>query len=154
MRTAHYSFTALVYGFASAVATVTRFIKPVTGYLHRRGTRVATYADDGQAAGRTKESAEQDFCFTLPVFQLAGFKVQWKKMSQQATRVLRYLGFEIDSLSRSYRLSQDKLTYLLQVATRKLDAGMRQTPTEVRVAAELLGRLAACRLFHGKVLHI
>ncbi len=33
----YYCFTVMVYGFASAVATVTRLVKPVTGYLHRKG---------------------------------------------------------------------------------------------------------------------
>ncbi len=106
----YYCFTVLVYGFASAVATVTRLIKPITGYLHKKGIRVAIYVDDGQVAGKTKAAAEQDFRFTLSVFQLAGWNVQWKKTSTQATQVLRYLGFKVDSINRSYRLPQDKLT--------------------------------------------
>ncbi len=38
--------------------------------------------------------------------------------------------------------------------TWELHAGISQTLTEVRVAADLLRRLIACRLSHGKVLHI
>jgi hypothetical protein len=150
----YYCFTVLVNGFASAVATVTRLIKPITGYLHKKGIRVAIYVDDGQVAGKTKAAAEQDFRFSLSVFQLAGWNVQWKKTSTQATQVLRYLGFEVDSINRSHRLPQDKLTYLQQVVDRELTGGIGQRPMEVRAAAELLGRLAACKTSHGKVLHI
>jgi hypothetical protein len=150
----YYCFTVLVYGFASAVATVTRLIKPVTGYLHKKGIRMAIYVDDGQVVGKTKETTEQEFHFTLTVFQLAGWNVQWKKTSTQATQVLRYLGFEVDSISRSYRLPQDKLDYLQQVVSRELTGGIGQRTTAVRAAAELLGRLAACKTSHGKVLHI
>jgi hypothetical protein len=150
----YYCFTVLVYGFSSAVATVTRLIKPVTGHLHKKGIRVAIYVDDGQVAGKTKEATEQEFRFTLTVFQLAGWNVQWKKTSTQATQVLRYLGFEVDSINRSYRLPQDKLAYLQQVVNRELAGGIGQRTTAVRTAAELLGRLAVCKTSHGKVLHI
>jgi hypothetical protein len=42
-----YCFTVVVYGFASAVATLSQLVKPVIGYLHRKGIRVAVYVDDG-----------------------------------------------------------------------------------------------------------
>jgi hypothetical protein len=88
------------------------------------------------------------------VFHLAGWNIQWKKTAQQAAQSIRYLGFEVDSLNGCYRIPQDKLTYILQVIHRELEHGSRQSATPVRAAAELLGRLAACRLSHGRVLHI
>jgi hypothetical protein len=144
----------MVYGFASAVATVTRLVKPVTGYLHRKGIRVAVYVDDGQVVAQGKETAEQQFQFTLLIFQLAGWNVQWKKTSQQVTQEIRYLGFEVNSNAGCYTLPQDKMSHLLQVVAREWSNGLQQKATPVRAAAELLGRLAACRLSHRKVLHI
>ncbi len=149
-----YCFMVMVYGFASAVATVTRLVKPVTGDLHRKGIRVAVYVDNGQVAAQGKEMAEQQFQFTLLIFQLAGWNVQWKKTSQQVAQEIRYLGFEVNSNAGCYKLPQDKMSHLLQVVAREWNNGLQQTATPVRAAAELLGRLAACRLSHGKVLHI
>ncbi len=120
----YYCFTVLVYGFASAVATVTRLIKPITGYLHKKRHQ-SRHIRGRRAGGREdKGGSGAGFRFTLFVFQLAGWNVQWTKTSQQATQVLRYLGFEVDSLNRSYRLPQDKLAYLQQVVTRELNGGM------------------------------
>jgi hypothetical protein len=78
-----YCFTVLVYGLDSAVAAVTRLVKPIMGYLHRKGIRTAVSVDDRQEAGQQKETAEQHFRFTLMMFQLTGWNIQWKKTSQQ-----------------------------------------------------------------------
>ncbi len=66
---------------------------------------------------------------------------------------IRYLGFEVDSLNSCYRLPQDKLEYILRVKDRELDSGSQQSGTPARAAAKILGRLAACRLSHGRMLH-
>jgi hypothetical protein len=149
-----YCFTVLVYGFASLVAAVTRLIKPILGHLHRQGLRTAIYVDNGQVIGQGKETVDQHFRFTLLVFQLAGWNIQWKKTVQQTAQSIKYLGFEVDSLNGCYRIPQDKITNILQVIGRELEHGSRQSATLVRAAAELLGRLAACRLSHGRVLHV
>jgi hypothetical protein len=88
------------------------------------------------------------------IFQLVGWNIQWKKTSQQVSQDIRYLGFEVDSIASCYRLPLNKLSHLLQVVARELAVGLKQAETPVRAASELLGRLSACRLFHGKVLHI
>ncbi len=104
-------------------------------------------------AAQGKEMAEHHFQFTLLIFQLAGWNIQWKKTSQQVSQDIRYLGFEVDSIASCYRLPLNKLSHLLQVVARELAVGLKQAETPVRVASELLGRLSACRLFHGKVPH-
>jgi hypothetical protein len=122
----YYCFMVLAYSFTSPVATVTRLIKPITGYLHRKGIRIATCVDDGQVAGRNKVSAEQDFCFMFLVFQLTGWNVQWKKKAQQATCIsaaeaagwdckivwqvesLKELKWKQENLERFNRMYRDK----------------------------------------------
>jgi hypothetical protein len=149
-----YCFTVMVYGYAPAVAVVTRLVRPVVSYAHCLGIRTAMFVDDGLVAGESKLEAEEDTELVLELFRLSGWNVQWKKTSVTAEQKVRYLGVEVDCKTMQYRLLEDKLAEVEQVLDREIAKGSRAEKSTKREAAEVLGKLAACRITHGAVMHI
>jgi hypothetical protein len=72
-----FRFNIMVYGFAPAVAVVTRLIKPLQAALHEAGIKTAIYVDDGQVLAGSAEEARQDMATVVTAFQLAGWNIQW-----------------------------------------------------------------------------
>jgi hypothetical protein len=149
-----YCFTVMVYGYAPAVAVVTRMVRPVVSFAHKLGIRTSIFVDDGLAAGDSKQEAESNTELVLELFQWAGWNIQWKKTSTEAQQRVRYLGVEVDTENMEFRLPEDKLKDIEVTLDREIGRGLRKEGSEKKEAAELLGKLAACRVTHGEVLHI
>jgi hypothetical protein len=149
-----YCFTVIVYGYAPAVAVVTRMVRPIVSFAHKLGIRISIFVDDGLVAGESKLEAEDNTELVLDLFQQAGWNIQWKKTSTEAQQRVRYLGVEVDTESMEFRLPEDKLKDIEATLNREVGRGLRKEGSEKKEAAELLGKLAACKVTHGEVLHI
>jgi hypothetical protein len=149
-----YCFTVMVYGYAPAVAVVTRMVRPVVSFAHKLGIRTSIFVDDGLVAGESKQEAENNTELVLELFQQAGWNIQWKKTSTEAQQRVRYLGVEVDTENMEFRLPEDKLKDIEATLDREIGRGLRKEGSEKKEAAELLGKLAACGVTHGEVLHI
>jgi hypothetical protein len=136
----------MVYDYAPAVAVVTRLVRSVLAYAHNQGIKASMFEDDGQVIGETKEETEEAVTLLWDLFQLAGWNIQWKKMTVTAQQQVRYLGVEVDCMEMIYRLPEDKRTDVVAGLEREIARGESGTWTPVREAAELLGKLAACKL--------
>jgi hypothetical protein len=144
----------MVYGYAPAVAVVTRLVRPVLAYAHLQGIRTSMFVDDGQVSRETKEETEEAARLLWDLFQMAGWNIQWKKTTKAAEQKVRYLGVEVDCKDMVYRLPEDKLVDIEAGLDRELAKGRCGKQTEVREAAEVLGKLAACKLTHGRTIHM
>jgi hypothetical protein len=72
----------MLYGFAPAVAVVTRLIKPLQSALNKAGIRTSIDVDDGQVLARNADEARQDMVTVVTAIQLAGWNIQWAKTMQ------------------------------------------------------------------------
>ncbi len=147
-----YCFKVMVYGYAPAVAVVTKLVRPVLAYAHLQGLRASMFVDDGQVSGETKEETEEATRLLWDLFKMAGWNIQWKKTTKSAEQKVRYLGVEVDCKDMVYRLPEDKLADIEAGLDRELAKGRSGRQTEVREAAEVLGKLAACKLTHGRTI--
>ncbi len=150
----YYCFKVMVYGFAPAVAVVTRLVRPIQAYLHERGIKTCMFVDDNNVGGETQEETERAMNLALMVYRLAGWNIQWKKTTTSAEQKIRYLGVEVNTERMEYRLPKDKEDKVLEDVTREWKRGISGEKTAARETAELLGKLASCRTTHGPVLHI
>ncbi len=153
-REQYYCFKVMVYGFAPAVAVVTRLVRPAQAFLHERGVKSCMFVDDNNVAGETKDETERAMQLALLVYRLAGWNIQWKKKTPKAEQQIRYLGVQIDTKRMEYKLPEDKEREVLVSVNREWQRGNRGQRTTAKEAAEMLGKLAACRTTHGPVLHI
>jgi hypothetical protein len=80
-----YCFMVMVYGYAPAVAVVTRMVRPVVSFAHKLGIRTSIFVDDGLVAGESKLEEEVQ----------AGWNIQWKKTSTEAQQGVRYLEWKL-----------------------------------------------------------
>jgi hypothetical protein len=71
-----------------------------------------------------------------------------------AEQKVRYLGVEVDCKDMGYRLPEDKLADVVAGLDREIAKGRRGRRTMVREAAEVLGKLAACKLTYGRTIHM
>jgi hypothetical protein len=150
----YYCFNIMVYGFAPAVAVVTRLIKPLQGLLHEAGIRTSIYVDDGQVLGSSENEARQDMEVTVTAFQLAGWNIQWKKTNVEPAKNLKYLGFIVDTERMEYRASPEKQEAIIASAARIAEQARTDRVVGARDLSKLLGKLAALRVSHGRALHI
>jgi hypothetical protein len=120
-------------------------------YAHMLGISSAIFVDDGKVAGESKQEAEEAMELVFELFRLAGWDLQRKKTSLEAEQKVLYLGVEVDCGKMIYKLLEDKSADVEQVLDRKINRGEESTKRE---AAYLLGKLTACRLMHGAILHI
>jgi hypothetical protein len=144
-----FRFNIMVYGFAPAVAVVTRLIKPLQSTLHEAGIRTSIYVDDGQVLARSKDEARQDMVTVVTAFQLAGWNIQWAKTVQEPERSLKYLGFINDTEKMEYRASIEKQDVILSLTSEVLHQATTTGEVGARELSRLLGKLAALRVSHG-----
>jgi hypothetical protein len=149
-----FRFNIMVYGFAPAVAVVTRLIKPLQSTLHEAGIRTSIYVDDGQVLARSKDEARQDMVTVVTAFQLAGWNIQWAKTVQEPERSLKYLGFINDTEKMEYRASIEKQDVILSLTSEVLHQATTTGEVGARELSRLLGKLAALRVSHGRALHV
>jgi hypothetical protein len=116
----YYCFKVMVYGFAPAVAVVTRLVRPAQAFLHKRGVKSCMFVDDNNVAGETKEETERAMQLALLVYRLAGWNIQWKKTTTKAEKQIRYLGVQIDTKRMEYKLPEDKEREVLSSVNRKV----------------------------------
>jgi hypothetical protein len=115
------------------------------------GIRSAIFVDYGKVAGESKQEAEEAMELVLELFGLSGWNIQRKKTSVEAEQKVRYLGVEVDCGKMPYKLLEDKSAEVEHMLDRKINRGEESTQRE---AADLLGKLTACRIMHGAILHI
>ncbi len=149
-----YRFNIMVYGFAPAVAVVTRLIKPLQAALHEAGIKTAIYVDDGQVLAGNAEEARQDMTTVVTAFQLAGWNIQWAKTVQEPEKCLKYLGFINDTEKMEYRASAEKQDVILILASKVRHEGKAKGEVGARDLSRLLGKIAALRISHGRALHV
>jgi hypothetical protein len=149
-----YCFNVMVYGYAAAAAVVTRLIKPIIGYLHNAGIRIAIYMDDGNVVGRSEKETEEAMKMAITAFRLSGWNIQWAKSSMQPVSEVKYLGFNINLTEFTYSAAEGKLDSVsVQIQEVKVAAAAGQG-IPARTVAQVLGKLAALRVSHGSIIAI
>ncbi len=149
-----YCFNVMVYGYAAAAAVVTRLIKPIIGYLHNAGIRIAIYMDDGSVVGRSEKETEEAMNVAITAFRLSNWNIQWAKSSMQPLSEVKYLGFNINLTEFTYTAAEEKLDSVsVQIQEVRVAAAAGQG-IPARTVAQALGKLAALRVSHGSIIAI
>ena len=150
----YYQFTIMCYGFNQAVQVATRLTKPLKGWLHDQGIRAAQYLDDNLTLGENKQDCEYKFKLALLIFQLAGWKIQWKKTSIEPKQRLLFLGFIIDTVKMKFFAAEEKLVNLENLMVEFLMKIVFKCSFNSRDVAGLLGKIQSLRRSHGSLVGI
>ena len=134
-RGQYYVWTVFTFGYALSPWVYTSFSDAIVKYVRRLGVPCLSWIDDFLVSGLTEGArpSERDFLaagrrsiFILAaVTVLAGYFVGRIKSVLEPTRLLRYLGFFLDSGTRSFIVPPDKRDKFLSLVRAMLAGGRK-----------------------------
>lgn len=150
-----FSFSVLCFGLATAPRLFTRICKPVLRHLRGdKNFRMSIYIDDIILMNQDKSNLIECVNYTLSFLESLGFTANFSKSVVLPTRIIKHLGFLIDSVQMELKLPEDKA---LAIKT-KCEKVLNSRSPSIRLVASLVGTLtASCqatkwgRLFYRKV---
>lgn len=130
--------------FLSAYALAPMFsqrLKLVKGHLRSQGFLSVDYIDDILLIGKTYEECYTYVQETKALLELLGFLLNERKCILIPSQQCRFLGFEIDSLTNTISLPEEKKLKILNL----IKSMVRASKVQIRDFAHLIGKLvAAC----------
>jgi hypothetical protein len=119
----------------------TRLMKPVAGFLRKRGVRLIIYLDDILIIGPSAQEATRSTIMAMALLESLGFTLNRAKSILTPTPTIQFLGFSIDSTTMRVSLPSEKITKLHKLC-RQLGS---TTKPKLRSIAQLLGLLESYR---------
>jgi hypothetical protein len=150
----YYQFAVMAYGYAPAVAIVTKLLQPLKAYLYKRGIKLTLYVDDGRIIAKTEKQAIEQLKTALLVLQLAGWNIQWGKTNLEASQRQLHLGYITDTVQMKYFYPEEKKKLFKQQVGDMLRRSRAGESIGAREWASALGKLQSMRRSHGKVVQV
>ena len=136
-----FQFCSLPFGLNIAPSLLTRLMKPVAGFLTKRGVRLLLYLDDMLIIGSTPRKVNDFTQMAVNLLKALGFIINLDKSVLTPTQVITFLGFTINSITMRFTLPSEKVQKLLTLCRQ-----IRSNSTVLRTLAQLLGLLESCHL--------
>ena len=128
-----YQFTCLPFGLSSSGRIFTKAVKPVIAFLRAMGISLLIFLDDILIMASSHKLAMQHTDLVIQVLTSLEFVINFPKSILIPSKVLPYLGFEVNSGVMKLFLPREKLLNLKRFAIEI----MFQVPTASRVASFL-----------------
>ena len=138
-RNQKYTFTVLPNGLSSGPRDFTKLTKVLFSYLKKRGYLNTIYIDDSFCLGYSYQECCDNVLTTVDVSRKAGFVVHPDKSVFFPTQVLVFLGFILNSIDMTIRLTKDKIEKLKKLISKLL----YKTETKIKEVSEVVGSLVA-----------
>ena len=103
-----YQYTCLPNGLSCGSRKFTKILKPPLASLHTKGHIISGHLDDFYLQGKTPEECRQNIIDTVILFTRLGFLVHPEKSILIPSQKLIILGFEINSVFMTVRLTRQK----------------------------------------------
>jgi hypothetical protein len=130
---------------------MTKILKPVNAYIHGRGIRHSIYLDDGRITAASKIQAEENRITVYETLRKAGWILENKKSDQEgdASQLKEYLGFLIDTINMTVRLTDAKKQQILKQVWETISLASNKLPA--KELAKTLGKIVATEPALGPV---
>ena len=132
-------YTCFPNGLACCPRLFTKLLKPVYASLRQTGDEIVPYIDDSYLQGDTDQECWQSVKKTALLLQDLGFIIHPDKSVFLPKRVLTFLGFVINSIDMTVKLTPDKANRLRETCTKLLNT---QHPT-IRGVAQVIGLMVS-----------
>ena len=110
-----FQFTCLPMGIACAPRLFTKLCKPVYATLRRKGHIIVGYIDDSYLQSATFEECEENVKDVVDLFTKVGFVVNFDKSELIPCQKVEFLGFELDSVHMTVRVTVKKQRKILDL---------------------------------------
>ena len=132
-----YKYVCLPNGLSSAPHIFTKLTKPVFSALRKQGHQIMGYLDDSFLMGDTFEECEKAVVASVELLTKLGFQIHPEKSRLLPVQVTEYLGFLIDSVTMTVRLTPLKRQKVLSIISEII----LSKSLLIRDLAKLLGTL-------------
>ena len=139
-RGSRYQFTCLPNGLSSAPRIFTKILKPVLATLHKMGHISTVYIDDCYLQGSTYNQCIDNVIDSVRLFDSLGFVVHPTKSILVPSQEIVTLGFIINSVKMTIRLTRDKAIGLKRDCELLLKS---DKPKLIRDVARVIGKIVA-----------
>ena len=109
-------YTAMPNGLACAPRYFTKLLKPAYTSLRSRGHICVGYIDDSYLQGDTFVECDHNVNNTLSMFSELGFDINWEKSCLIPAQILEFLGFLLNSVDMTVKLTKRKIDKLRHFA--------------------------------------
>jgi len=134
-----YQFTCLPNGLSSAPRIFTKLLKPVFAHLRKQGYINCAYIDDVLLQSQTYHECLVHMQETAQLVDEVGLTVHPIKSQFEPTQCIEFVGFLIDSVSMTVRLTDRKIQELIILCTQML----KSPCIKIRDFAKLIGKFVA-----------
>ena len=134
-----YQFTCLPNGLSSCPRVFTKILKPVFSSLRQEGNTNSAYIDDVLLQNDSYSECETAIVNTVMLVDKVGLTVHPTKSIFIPTQIIEFVGFVINSLDMTIRLSDKKAAALVE----KCREVLRKHVLTIREFAQIIGKMVA-----------
>ena len=134
-----YEFNALPMGLSSSPRIFTKVMKPPLAYLRQKGCTVSGYIDDFFIQGNNFRECYSSLEEAVFLFLQLGFHVHPEKSVLIPSQSLTFLGFNLNSVSMTVTLTQEKRDQLESLCTE----AMNGEDLSIRFVAKVIGKVVS-----------
>lgn len=136
---AYYYYACLPNGLASAPRIFTKLTKVLFSHLRRQGVSCVSYIDDCLLVAENEKDCQKAVLATIETSLDAGFTVQPDKSVLNPTTKIEFLGFILDSVTMTVRLTKARIDKILKCCEQILCLVW----VTIRQVAELIGLMVS-----------
>ena len=134
-----YEFTCLPNGLSSGPRLFTRLTKPMFAMLRERGLLNTVYIDDSLLYGDDVLECRQNVMETTTLALDLGFIVHPMKSIFEPTQIVDFLGFTLNSIDMTVKLTPEKAQTLQRLCKNLID----YKKPKIRTVATVVGKMVA-----------
>lgn len=134
-----YQYTCLPNGISTAPYVFTKLVKIAFSKLRSMGHVSVVYLDDSLLMGASEVACKENVSDTLQLLQRCGFAISWEKSVLKPTKIIKFLGFTLNSTSMELSLPEEKLERLYRGCV-----GLLNDPSpSIRHSAKIIGLIVS-----------
>jgi hypothetical protein len=141
----YFRFLALPFGLATAPFLFTKIMKPVVTWI-RSKWRGVMYLDDGIVLFRRVEEAEKGIKEIVEMLMSLNIRISFKKCELVPTRVIKFLGWIVDSENMILRVPNEKEKAGRRTVKAWKGRVAQEAVAKIRTLASLIGTLSSLAL--------
>lgn len=134
-----FKYTVFPNGLACCPRLFTKLLKPVLAHLHGNGNTNTMFIDDTLLIADSAAECQQNIEETVTLFTELGFVIHPTKSQLHPSKEILYLGFVINSITMTVRLTDEKKDKLIALC----NSCLKSKQICIRDLAKVIGQIVA-----------
>ena len=134
-----FKFLVLPNGYSQGPRKFTKLMRVPMSFLRKLKIIIAAYIDDLFTKARSYNECLRNILSIVEVLTSLGFYINWEKSVLEPSNILEFLGFLINSIDMTVKLTPTKKQKIIQLANQVLNS----TGPTIRTVAKLLGKFTS-----------